>query len=446
MSAETFGQVLRRHREARGLSVRALAAKVHYSKSHISDLENGVRLPHSTLAYRLDEVLGADGALSALGAEARRRGSPGVRPISLAVSRYADLATDLLLGVDGGLENMKRRTLLGLGGTVGLCAVAPGLTTEALRHGLAQSLTEERAGTDEWDEIVAEYSYRYDTTPPAETLRSLAVDLVAVEYAIQQGVTSQQRGLYRASAHLAAVMARTVANLGKLRQAERWWRTARQSAEQSRDIDTILSVRAAEVIRSMYEHRPPAAVLQLAADAERYATRRGPTAATAELLCGKAQALALAGRGRDAVHAVAHVRDTLFPALPSAVTADHHSLFGWPEERLLYSESFVYSHLGHAARAQDAQDRAVRMYPSSHLRGPVQIELQRALCLVKAGDVSGGVESAHTTLTSLPPEHHTQPVVDLGHRVLHAVPPRDRRRTAVLDFADYLGRPAVART
>jgi transcriptional regulator with XRE-family HTH domain len=442
MSAAAFGSVLRRHRQARGLSVRALAAKVHYSKSQISDLENGIRLPHRALAYSLDEVLTAGGELAALCRE--HRAASGARPVPLAVSRYADLATELLLGGDGELEDMRRRTLLALGGTVGLDVVAPGLTTEALRHGFGQSLTEERTSLDEWDEIVAEYSYSYDIAPPAETLRTLTVDLVAVQYAIQQqAVTTQRDGLHRARAQLAAVMAMTVANVGRLEQAGRWWRAARHAAEQSRDTGTILWVRAREVVRSMYEHHPPAAVLRLAAEAERYVVPSAPTAAAAGLYCGKAQALALAGRGAEALEAVAYARDSLFHGLPSTVTDDHDSLFGWPPERLLYTESFVYSHLGVTARAADAQDRAVGMYPPAHLRGPAQIQLHRALCLVREGDVTGGADSAHTTLTSLPAEHHTQPVVDLGQRVLDAVPMRARRRPAVTEYADYLGESGV---
>lgn len=88
----------------------------------------------------------------------------------------------------------------------------------------------------------------------------------------------------------------------------------------------------------------------------------------------------------------------------------------------------MYSHLGDSRRAEEAQSAALGLYPPNSRRGPVQIELQRALCLVSTGDPSQGAGYATTILQGLPTEHRTRFVVGLGEQVLAAVP-SDQRRT-----------------
>ncbi|MEU8931291.1 helix-turn-helix transcriptional regulator [Streptomyces sp. NPDC048409] len=63
---EEFAEALRVRREAAGLSLAELARRVHYSKSYLSRVENGLRPPGRLLAERCDAALRADGALLAL--------------------------------------------------------------------------------------------------------------------------------------------------------------------------------------------------------------------------------------------------------------------------------------------------------------------------------------------------------------------------------------------
>lgn len=64
--AGTFGQELRRHREAAGLSQPALARLVHFSQSAISKAESGALTPSREFADACDEALTAQGVLAAL--------------------------------------------------------------------------------------------------------------------------------------------------------------------------------------------------------------------------------------------------------------------------------------------------------------------------------------------------------------------------------------------
>lgn len=65
----TFGARLREIRQARGLSLRELAALTYVAKSQISDWETGRRRPSLDIASALDAALEAGGALAALVSE-----------------------------------------------------------------------------------------------------------------------------------------------------------------------------------------------------------------------------------------------------------------------------------------------------------------------------------------------------------------------------------------
>jgi tetratricopeptide (TPR) repeat protein/transcriptional regulator with XRE-family HTH domain len=62
---DTFGTALRRVRRAQGLSLRALGLMVHYSKGHLSKLENGIVPASLDLAEACDAALQAGGRLTA---------------------------------------------------------------------------------------------------------------------------------------------------------------------------------------------------------------------------------------------------------------------------------------------------------------------------------------------------------------------------------------------
>lgn len=62
----SFGATLRAWRNRRGMSLRQLASRTHYGKSHLSDLENGTASPNDQTARLLDEVLETGGELARL--------------------------------------------------------------------------------------------------------------------------------------------------------------------------------------------------------------------------------------------------------------------------------------------------------------------------------------------------------------------------------------------
>lgn len=328
---------------------------------------------------------------------------------------------------------------LGLEGPVAL---------EGLRHELSRSSQVAEAArqrdSEEWAEIELEYGASYPVVSPPDLLRSLAVDFYTLQGAIRlcRDELTRQR-LQRTAALLSAFMAQTVSNLGRVRESKRWRRTARWSAEESRDPFASMWVRHCEIIRAGHEKRPLTSVVQLVEQAESLVPVTPPEALPG-FYAAKAQTLFLAGR--PALERTEGALDQLRRAqegMPDLPWSDG-TAFSFGQERVFYVESFCYSHLGEYGRASAAQDRALRLYPDSDARGPAQIELQRALCLVREGDSREGLRHACKVITELPATDRIQPVAGLGWEVMSAVPRADRARSGTLDdfsecFQDAFG-------
>lgn len=116
--AAGFGCELRRRREIAGLTLDRLAARIRYSKSHLSKVENGHARPNRAFAEACDAALGASGALTALLADARPRGTIGFSGLPTA-TRY-------FVGREGELSRISA-ALLG----------RDSVTTTCVLHGMA---------------------------------------------------------------------------------------------------------------------------------------------------------------------------------------------------------------------------------------------------------------------------------------------------------------------
>ncbi|NUP48709.1 MAG: helix-turn-helix transcriptional regulator, partial [Catenulispora sp.] len=117
-----FGTELRRRRLDAELSLAAFAARVHYSKSHLSKVETGAKAPSPDLARRCDSALGCGGELAGLVPvpAARETAQEGVRETD------AGEVWVLILDDNGtnGFRRVSRREVLAAGGVVGLGGVS----------------------------------------------------------------------------------------------------------------------------------------------------------------------------------------------------------------------------------------------------------------------------------------------------------------------------------
>ncbi|MFE3445465.1 hypothetical protein ACFXNW_20745 [Nocardia sp. NPDC059180] len=339
------------------------------------------------------------------------------------------------------VDDVLRRTFLLSASAAGVGAA---LGLESARHGLNRAISDGcSVELDDWHEVVREYGATYVTHTSTELHEMLLVDVLSLELALSMPVrTAQRRELYKIGALLSQYMAQAVGDLGQRREAVRWWRTARYAADRSDDLHVMLYVRGRKAIRAIYDGQSPQVIID---DIGKTADliMAGPAGGRPSLLAARAQSFALLGRADEAEASLAALRDT-FAALPSTVTSDHGwHCWAYPEERVRFAESFVYSHLGDTRRAERAQTAALDLYPPNSRRGPVQIELQRALCLVRGGDPSQGTDYATTTLAALPAEYRTRFVMGLGEQVLAAVPPGDRRTSTARELRELLMEDAL---
>ena len=240
-------------------------------------------------------------------------------------------------------------------------------------------------------------------------------------------------------AQLGVFLAQTMGNLGNARASHRWWRFARQAADASGDAYVRVWVRGREVIRSLYEHRPLESILDLADEAA--AITDTPGIGTGSVLMGRAQALAVLGRDQEAREAM----DMVYAAadrLPTQVVSDTSSMYGWPEYRLRHGESFVYTYLGDMRRAEAAQDRAMSLYPTQLFRERTQVQLHRAMRVVRSGDVATGIHEAHEAVAALPDNQRIEVVLEVARSVVGAVPVDEQHRAGVIELRHILALPA----
>ncbi len=100
--APPFAAELRRLRQVRGLSLRDLAARVHYGKSYLHDLETGRKRP-PPVARDLDDVLTAGGRLTAAAQESAAPADDGSEVEALELARRV-AASDVSAETLGRLE------------------------------------------------------------------------------------------------------------------------------------------------------------------------------------------------------------------------------------------------------------------------------------------------------------------------------------------------------
>lgn len=415
---EDFGRMLRRLREESGWSLRQLGSKAGIDWSYLGRIERGQARCSREWAEYCDQALKAHGDLVA-------------RWRATAPSTIPTMEKD---------SAMRRRTIL-LGAMTGLAvgyASTPAIALEALRHGLGQAVD---CDTDDWQAIAADYARDFYTTAPAELLVQLQCDLTVLQKAIAPDDVDAD--LARVAGQLSVVMAMTLASMGHVSVAGRWWRTARSYADRSHDLAVRVWVRDWEVVNGTYENRAIRRVIALADESLELADGR-VCCGTAGLMSGRAQALAVAG---DAGGAVAALRATadLTERMPPDIAADDESMFGWPEVRLRHTESYVHTTIGNTADAFTAQDRAIELYGSDPAlaRERAQMEMHRASCLIQDGCISDGLRHAASVLDDLPAGQHNALLSQITQTIFAVLPPSERHRPEAAEVRDRLsGLPA----
>lgn len=430
----TFGETLRRFMTERGIGVRELARQVPCDASHISKLRTGEKGASEELAARLDEVLQTNGELVDL-----------LRTTAEMSSRANSVESGQQKLPDGD-DEMQRRSLLQSLAALGAASSPAAQALQRIRDGVDHALGRDDASRlGEWEETVAEYGYTYLLTPPHLLLRELAADLVTVQQVMKGRGGGQLPPWHRVTGGLAALMAKTLCNLGQSRLAREWWITAQHAADAAGDADLALWVRGERLVHGLYEGRPAVVLLR---NADQAIGRAGgvPSRGLLHVRSVRAQLLALEGAHGQAITELEACAE-IFGGLPSSVTGEVRSVAGWAEDRLRYTEAWVHAHTGDRDRLDAAVARTREVLPADDKRVRVQVDLLRAAGHVRAGDTTEGVRLAHAIYEAQPDEHRTVMVTSLAGQVADAVPARHRADPVVVGYTELLtsgtGRKAI---
>jgi hypothetical protein len=117
---------------------------------------------------------------------------------------------------------------------------------------------------------------------------------------------------------------------------------------------------------------------------------------------------------------------------------------GWGEDRLRYTETWVYARMGDTRETDLAARRALELYPSTDNRTPVQIDLMQAFSRVRCGDLSEGIRHARSVYEALGADERTTMVDFLAKQVAAIVPNEARDRPEVAAYRELLSPPQKA--
>jgi transcriptional regulator with XRE-family HTH domain len=339
------------------------------------------------------------------------------------------------LGTIGDWDDMERRRLLLAALGMGAGVFSSG---EPARQLLDLALGSELRSIGDWELACADHLHGLRTGPPAQVRDALIVDLLAVHRQMKTASAEDTPELHHVVAALSILLASVLTRLGDHGAAIHWWRTARAAADQSRDLELRLLVRAEEAALGLYGQRDPGTVLRLTRDARQIAGG-APSLGLALVVCSQAKALTLLGRHPEAVRALHAYCDLAESApAPGGIMPGY-----WRGGQLHFAENMVLAGTGDEPGADEA-GRHVLASANPDYQLPAQISLSDALCTVINGSTAEGVRRAARILDSMPPVFRNHMITETGKRVLRAVPAEQQQRPAVREFREVLTATAPA--
>ncbi len=343
---DDLGAQLRSARDAEGVTLSAVAARTHYSKSHLSNVEAGRRQATSDIVLAYARVLGED--------------------------------------------CMQRRGLLK---AVTASVIAPAAAGELIHAGFTSAL-KKRGADERWRAQVIGYGRDYMAVGATQLQNRLAGDLIE----LQQQLDTPS--MWASASRLLGVYGKTT---GEPREAIRWYRLAIEAADRADDLPVRVWVRGRAAIALAYEGAALGVAEQFADQAVQLSDR--PSIGRLNALMARAHVAA--GRG-DLATAVAadeqarRVFDRV--ASPDSEISD----FAVPPWRMATFRSMLWARLGEVRRGEQAQGEADSGRPAELTRFATHIELHRGLMMAHAGDRDGGLAYARAAMEALPIERRSQ--------------------------------------
>jgi hypothetical protein len=304
-----------------------------------------------------------------------------------------------------GHGSLRRRLIddaLGAGGDVVAAAAAapePPADNEKVRRALEDALADGMMSEgllDDWDASVARYGYRTRDTPSPLLLADLTADIADLRLAIaRHRSASALPRLALTAARMSGLVCLTLVKAGDRQAWRRWGRTARHAAGEAADAPALAWVTAQEAYGYYYAGDMSGAVV-CAASAQ---------AASRPACVGTVLAAALEMRAHAAMGDTAAAMTALGAAerIHGRLTGDDlaASAFGYAESQLRFHAGDALTCLGNTGAAAPVLDRALQLCAPADYTDWAMIRLNRAVCLIRDGNVDEGLSYAAQTLAQL---------------------------------------------
>jgi transcriptional regulator with XRE-family HTH domain len=335
-------------------------------------------------------------------------------------------------------EEMRRRdVLLGMLTSAGGALSAPALeAAAAVRRRMDETLSGSVVSDGTvayWEEVSEQYGRTYKTRAAVPFLVDVVADFAEVQMLTDRRLPSgARREICAVAAKLAGLISMTMTNLGDYREARGWGHTARLAADEAGDpVLRAWVVTRAEAIPQLYFGDPHGALVA-ARQAQLLArnTACGPAVMASAL---EARAAALLGDAETARDALRRAE-----AVFGRLNRQENIAYTFTEAQLYFYTSNVFTTMGETTAADKAQDAALSAFAPNERLDPTLVQLDRATCFVKNGDIAGGAEYATGVLLGLTEEFRPSIVLKKARALNEAIPPQHRSIPEVRDFHDVL--------
>ena len=289
------------------------------------------------------------------------------------------------------------------------------------------------ASLEDWERIAIRYARATRDRAAGVLLGDISQDLGEVSRLIRnQRSESAARRLTRVSAQMSGLMCLVFCLLDDRRSFRKWARTANLAGNEAGDPEILSWVLAQEAYGHYYSG-DVAEALDVARHA--YEVVSVPCAGAALASALEARAYAVTGRGTETRSALARAEDVL-----SRLDGDTliPSAFGYNEASFRFHEGNAYTHLGDFKAAMRAQDRSLELCPPDNYADWAMTRLDRAQCLIQAGDVSSGLEYANETVTTITPAQRQGIITLRGREIMKALPEGEKKRPAARSLGELL--------
>jgi hypothetical protein len=284
--------------------------------------------------------------------------------------------------------------------------------------------------------VADQYGRTYKSEPTTIFLADILADLSDVQVLTDRKLpSSQRRDLCAVTARLAGLVSMTMVNIGRYRDAREWVHTARLAADEAGDPALRAWVATRGAVASLHLGDPEAAAA--AAREAEVLTRHHARDVTAMAWAILARAAAVMKQPAAARSALQRA-ETVYERASSSYGTANNTAYAFTAGQLHFYTSHALTTIGETRAARQAQDDAIAAFGSHERLDPALVRLDRALCMVRDGDLAGGIEYACTLLLGLPEAYRPTIVMRRATAIADAIPPARRTLPLVRTLHDVL--------